>query len=404
MQALSGRRLDLRRLFFTRLVYNLAAVLGLAQTAAAHWLSVLWGASPVPTPQQALLSLLLVVGNALAVPQVTRLRRFPGPAGRLSRLYVQVGIATLLVGLAIALCWLVFLPARLLLGFEPALEAFRSVSPGLVALVVAAVCWGFTGGQSRVAHTRLRVGIEGLHDDLHGLRLAQISDLHIGNALEGVQLSRMVARVNASGSDLIVLTGDLFDFDPSVLDEGARRLGELDARFGVYAILGNHDVYVGADRVAEALARHAPALRLLRDEIARVPTPAPLYLAGLEDPGRRWFDRRLRYPVLESLARRRPDDGPVLLLAHQPEIFDHAAELGFPLVLAGHTHGGQLALPTPGGHWNLARVMTPLTRGVYRREATTLYVNRGLGVGGPALRINCPREIAVFELRDAARA
>ena len=73
-------------------------------------------------------------------------------------------------------------------------------------------------------------------------------------------------------------------------------------------------------------------------------------------------------------------------------------------MLAGHTHGGQLALPTPGGHWNLARVMTPLTRGVYRRRATTLYVNRGLGVGGPALRINCPREIAVVELRDAARA
>jgi predicted MPP superfamily phosphohydrolase len=88
----------------------------------------------------------------------------------------------------------------------------------------------------------------------------------------------------------------------------------------------------------------------------------------------------------------------VLLLAHQPEIFEHATELRFPLVLAGHTHGGQLALPTPGGHWNLARVMTPLTRGLYHRETTTLYVNRGLGVGGPALRINCSREIAVIEL------
>jgi predicted MPP superfamily phosphohydrolase len=404
MQVLSGQRLDWRRFFFTRLVYNLAAVLGLAQTAVVHWLAVLWGASPVPTPRQALLSLLLVVGNAVAVPPVTRLRRYPGPAGLLARLYVQVGIGTLLVGLAIALSWGVFLPARLALGFEPALAAFRSTSPGLVALVVAAVVWGSTGGQSRVARTRLQVGIEGLSEDLHGLRLAQISDLHIGNALEGERLSRMVARVNEAGADLIVLTGDLFDFDPSVVEDGARRLGELQARFGVYAILGNHDVYVGAERVADALGRHAPGLRLLRDEIARVPTAAPLYLAGLEDPGKRWFDRRLRYPVLEALAERRPDDGPVLLLAHQPQIFEHAAELGFPLVLSGHTHGGQLALPTPGGRWNLARVMTPLTRGVYRRRSTTLYVNRGLGVGGPALRINCPREIAVFELQQPARA
>jgi predicted MPP superfamily phosphohydrolase len=404
MQVLSGRNPGLRRLFFTRLVYNLAAVLGVAQTAVVHWLGVLLGASPVPTPQYVLLSLLLVVGNALAVPPLTRLRRYPGPAGRAAWLYVQLGIGTLLVGLAIALAWLVFLPARLMLGFEPALAAFRSVSPGLVTLVVAAVLWGFTGGQSRVARTRLQVGIEGLHDDLHGLQLAQISDLHIGNALAGERLSRMVERVNAAGADLIVVTGDLFDFDPSVVDEGARRLGELQARFGVYAILGNHDVYVGAERVADALARHAPGLRLLRDEIARVPTPAPLYLAGLEDPGRRWFDRRLRYPVLDTLAESRPADGPVLLLAHQPQIFEHAAELGFPLVLAGHTHGGQLALPTPGGHWNLARVMTPLTRGVYRRKTTTLYVNRGLGVGGPALRLNCPREIALVELQEVARA
>jgi len=403
MQILSAQSLDLRRLFFSRLVYNLAAVLGLAQTAVAHWLLVLWGASPIPAWRHVGISALLVVANALAVPNVTRRRRLPGAAGLAARLYVQLGIGTLLVGLAIAASWLVFLPARLALGFEPALAAFRVVSPGLVALVVGAVAWGFTGGQSRVARTRLQVGIEDLHDDLHGLRLAQISDLHIGNALEGERLERMVARVNAIEADLIVLTGDLFDFDPAVVDEGARALGELRARLGVYAILGNHDVYVGADRVADALATRAPGLRLLRDEIVRVPTTAPLYLAGLEDPGRRWFDRRLRYPVLDALAERRPDDGPVLLLAHQPEIFGHAADLGFPLVLAGHTHGGQLALPTPGGHWNLARVMTPLTRGVYRREATTLYVNRGLGVGGPALRINCPREIAVVELIAASR-
>lgn len=398
MQALSWQRLDLRRLLFSRLVFNLAAVLGLAQTAVVHWVSVLLGASPVPTAGFVALATGLVVGNALAVPQVTRLRRRAGAPGVAARIYVETGIGTLLVGLAIAISWVLFLPARLALGFEPALAAFRAASPGLVVGVALIVAWGFTGGQSRVARTRIRVKIDGLHGDLDGLRVVQISDLHIGNELEGERLARMVERVNATDPDLIVLTGDLFDFDPSVVDEGARLLGGLEARFGVYAILGNHDAYVGADFVADALARRAPGLRLLRDEIVRVPTPVPLYLAGLEDPGRRWFDRGLRYPVLDVLASQRPADGPVLLLAHQPEIFEHAAELCFPLVLAGHTHGGQLALPTPGGRWNLARVMTPLTRGLYRRETTTLYVNRGLGVGGPALRINCSREIAVIEL------
>ena len=87
-----------------------------------------------------------------------------------------------------------------------------------------------------------------------------------------------------------------------------------------------------------------------------------------------------------------------MLLVHRPEAFGQTVRLGFPLVLAGHTHGGQLALPTRGGHWNLARFVTPLTRGVFREAGTTLYVNRGIGVGGPALRLNCPREIADLQL------
>jgi predicted MPP superfamily phosphohydrolase len=150
--------------------------------------------------------------------------------------------------------------------------------------------------------------------------------------------------------------------------------------------------------VADALAHHAPGVRLLRDELARLELPSPFYVAGVEDPGGRWFERRLRYRALEQLRAKWPGDGPVLLLAHQPEVFEHAAELGFPLVLAGHTHGGQLALPLPGGQLNLARAMTPLTRGVYRRGECTLYVNRGLGVGGPAMRFHCSREIATIEL------
>ena len=87
-----------------------------------------------------------------------------------------------------------------------------------------------------------------------------------------------------------------------------------------------------------------------------------------------------------------------MLLVHQPEMFHHAARRGFPLVLAGHTHGGQIALPVGRRGINLARVMTPLTRGTYQIESSLLYVNRGIGVGGPAVRIHCNREIAVFEL------
>jgi predicted MPP superfamily phosphohydrolase len=278
------------------------------------------------------------------------------------------------------------------------LGAFRVGSGALVGSCAALLVWGFTGGQARVARPRLRVVLPGLHRDLDGLRLAHLTDLHIGNGMEGRMLARMVDRANALEPDVMVLTGDLFDFDPAYIEEGARGLAELRARYGVYAVLGNHDHYTGADAVAAGLARFAPHIVLLRDEMVRLPVDEPLYLAGVEDPGHHWSDRDLDLPGMRAVAAKRPDDAPVVLLVHRPQAFPQAAQLGFPLVLAGHTHGGQLALPTPGGRYNLARFVTGFTRGVYRRNGSTLYVNRGLGVGGPSVRINCSREIATIEL------
>ena len=154
--------------------------------------------------------------------------------------------------------------------------------------------------------------------------------------------------MNALEADLVALTGDLFDFDPRHVEAGARRLGALRARLGVYTVLGNHDGYTGIELVAEALGRLAPDMVLLRRDVVRLATGAPLYLAGIDDPGTRFSARDLHLPELEELAVRAPEDGPVILLVHRPEAFPQAARLGFPLVLAGHTHGGQLALPTRG--------------------------------------------------------
>jgi predicted MPP superfamily phosphohydrolase len=139
-------------------------------------------------------------------------------------------------------------------------------------------------------------------------------------------------------------------------------------------------------------------MRLLRGDVVRLPTGAPLYLAGIDDPVSRFTARDLELPELDALAARRPADGPVILLVHRPEAFPQAARLGFPLVLAGHTHGGQLALPTRGGRHNLASLVTRYARGLFTENGSVLYVNRGLGVAGPAIRVNCTREIATIEL------
>jgi len=408
MRPLEKTLATLRHHLLSRLFTSLSAALGLMQALVAHWVAVLLD---LPAARRglvgwSLLALALAAGNASLVRLLVHARRRDA-IGRAVRRYVELGVATLLVGTAVAVAWLVLEPVALALRAASVLDArssawlFRTSSGAFVGLVALAVAWSFTVGQARVARTRVRIELPGLAHHLAGLRVVQISDLHIGNGLEGGRLARMVERVNAAEPDLVAITGDLFDRDPAHLPEAAQ-LGRLRARHGVFAILGNHDASIGSDRVAAALAHHAPGVRLLRDELVRLALPAPLYVAGLEDPGRRWYERGLRYTALEELAARWPGDGPVLLLAHQPEVFDHAAGLGFPLVLAGHTHGGQLALPTPGGHWNLARIVTPLTRGLYRKGGCTLYVNRGLGVGGPSMRFHCSREIATIELAAAA--
>jgi predicted MPP superfamily phosphohydrolase len=394
----------LRRAIFGRLFLTLALSLGLFQLLLWHWWRVvaLGGEGPGALAL-ACTGGLLVAGNGAVVPLMRRHRRRNDWAGRALRLYLSFGVATLLAGVLLAALWLLFLlPAGLVgaVGGDPraAWGVFRGASIASVGALALLLLWGFTWGQARIEHTRVRFPVPGLAPELSGLRLAHVSDLHIGNHLDGARLERLVARVNGIGADAIVLTGDLFDFDPAFVEGGVRALARLHAPLGVYAILGNHDVYTGSERIADAFARLAPNLCLLRDEIVRLPAPAPLYLAGAEDPGRDWSARGLELPALDELAAARPHDGPTLLLVHRPQALSQAARLGFPLLLAGHTHGGQIALPTAGGRWNLARIVTPLTRGVYRLGGCTLYVNRGAGVGGPALRFNCPREIASVEL------
>jgi predicted MPP superfamily phosphohydrolase len=394
----------IRKLLFGRLIVTLALLLGVMQVVVGHWVTVVLAGREGPGLGVGLaLAALLVTGNAYLVPVLRRARRRGGFPGLVARAYMGLGVVTLLVGIAVVAIWLGFLPVGGLLslfGVSPELlfQIFRALSIPVVGTIAGMLLWGFTVGQFYVAHTHLRIPLENLSEDLRGLRIVQASDLHIGNGMLGRRLERLVARINALDPDMVALTGDLFDFDPSVLEQGARVLAGLRARHGVFAVLGNHDTYTGTERVAEALRDHAPSLRLLRGEWVRVPVSAPFYLAGVDDPGRGWVAQKVDFPDLQALAEKMPADGPSVLLVHRPEAFPQAARLGFSLVLAGHTHGGQLALPSVGGRLNLARLVTRYHRGLFRENGSVLYVNRGAGVAGPALRVNCPREIATIEL------
>jgi predicted MPP superfamily phosphohydrolase len=128
---------------------------------------------------------------------------------------------------------------------------------------------------------------------------------------------------------------------------------------------------------------------------------AVLPVVGVDDLGRDWARGVFEHPALAGLAAGLPPGEPWLLLSHRPDCFAQAARLGVSLMLSGHTHGGQLALPARGGRRarNLAEFITAFDRGTYRQGSSMLYVNRGLGFTGQKIRLFTPREVVCIELR-----
>lgn len=282
---------------------------------------------------------------------------------------------------------------RAVVGSEPLFGgAFRWVTTLAVALTGAAVVDGYTRGYRRLVVTSLTVPLAGLRQSL---RIVHLSDLHVGPLADRGPLREALDRASALEPDLVCVTGDLVDSPAADLDAWIPELARVHARYGVFAILGNHDAHAGADGVADALARFT-TWRLLRDEIATVDIGGVrVNLVGLEDRFEK--DPRER---LKALLARLPAGEPAILLAHRPDAFTTAAaKVG--LVLAGHTHGGQLAVPGLP-RLNVARLLqTRFDLGTFAHAGSVLHVNRGLGTAGQRIRIGAPCEISVVTLVPA---
>lgn len=228
-----------------------------------------------------------------------------------------------------------------------------------------------------VTHHRVAAAIE------RPVRLAQVSDLHVVRA--GERERRVVERVQAERPDAIVLTGDFTAFggDPEAFGPVVEA---LRAPLGVWATLGNWDYgHPVGDWEAFLAAR---GVGLLRNRATRLTDR--LWLAGLDDPLVGW-------PDPDEAMRDVPASAFVVALVHGPVIFDDIAGR-FPLILAGHTHGGQIRFPglaplyMPRGCW-------PYVSGWYERAGSRMYVSRGIGAPGFPVRLNCAPEIAVFDLQ-----
>ena len=222
-----------------------------------------------------------------------------------------------------------------------------------------------------------------------GLRIVQVSDVHIGDVLGRPFLEDMVQRCNALKPDLVAVTGDLVDGTVEQLGPTISALQKLRSRWGTYFITGNHEFYSGDVVWSAELERMG--LTVLRNRMVTLRDGAArLDLVGVDDYGHR--ERPRGWNLNAAVAGRDPETAAVLL-AHQPQAVDEAMEKGIGLQLSGHTHGGQL-FPITG----LVTALWRYSAGLYRVGEGHVYVHRGTGFWGPPMRIGSPPEIAAITL------
>jgi len=251
---------------------------------------------------------------------------------------------------------------------------------------------------------KLDVPVPDLPSVFDGLRIAHLTDMHVGGRAYWNRASRRAIEVaNECKPDLVVLTGDLVHRDPYAHD-AAELLQPLNAPLGVWTVLGNHDynwtwtsrvrrssVRTCSDEQWANLLRGAGVTMLANESVAIERDGRRLWLAGCGDP----------YCLRDDLPRtlRSVHDGePCVLLCHSPDIVDHPLAPRAALVLCGHTHGGQVRLPLVGPIYAPCHRPRERSRGLVRVAGTLMYANRGIGASN-ILRFHCPPEVALITLR-----
>jgi predicted MPP superfamily phosphohydrolase len=244
----------------------------------------------------------------------------------------------------------------------------------------------------------ITIPVAGLPEAFQGFTIALISDIHSSVFMLKEQMMEYARVVNSFGADLIAVPGD---FVNSMLEEVypfAEAFSSLRAPYGVFGVLGNHDYYT---RKVDAVAAEVEqcGIKLLRNTHTVLERNGQkIALVGIDDSS----SFRVSIPAYQRAARGIADGIPKVLLCHRPIFFDKAADRGVQVMLAGHTHGGQVVLARIGD-----RTISPLgitsryIAGLYERDGSRLYVSRGVGTVGVPYRLNCPPEVTKITLTKA---
>lgn len=291
----------------------------------------------------------------------------------------------------------------------------RAATYAAGALPLAGALYGFAIERFDFEVYRVDVPITALPYGLDGLRILQLSDIHASNYMPISQVRRIVEQALQLPADVIMITGDLLTGRGDPLAACVAELSRLRAPLGVWGCNGNHEIYTHTQEVAAQLFRQHGMTMLRQENMQLAWRGAKFNLIGVDYQRQRWFPSDSG-PMLEGVEPLVRQDMPNILLSHNPNAFPRAGELGIELMLAGHTHGGQVQVEILDHRISPARFITPYIAGLYRRTLSgnaaslfrkryaSVYVSRGLGTIGTPLRLGVPPEITLLTLRRSQGA
>jgi len=321
--------------------------------------------------------------------------------------------------MVVILIWLIRLPvmgamaARRLLKRSPApqdlpsparRQFLESAASATAAVPFVAGAYGLLWGRLNLEVTRQPIRLARLPRAFHGFRIAQLSDIHVGPFMSEDEIRKYVKIANSLKVDMVALTGDFVTWDAATEQSVVNALSGLKAPFGIYGCLGNHDAWADAEDSMSKLFSDC-GIRILRQANVPIRSGADSFnLMGIDFANSRGMsagEGHMSSLRLEGIEKLMAPGAANILLSHNPETFPRAAELGIDLSLAGHTHGGQLALEFISPELAPTRLVTPYVAGWFERPGGQLYVNRGIGTIAAPMRVGAPPEITVYELLRA---
>jgi predicted MPP superfamily phosphohydrolase len=308
---------------------------------------------------------------------------------------------------------------------------FRAATAAAGAAPFLGAMYGFAAERLNYQVRRIEIPVHNLPVALDGMQIVQISDIHLSGYMSRSQVRRAVDMANELRADLAVVTGDLITGVGDSISDCVEEVARLHAPLGTWGCNGNHEIYAGVEDEAASLYSQA-GMKLLRQENAQINFKgAQFNLIGV-DYQRERTPRGQRQQTLASVLPLVRRDMPNILLSHNPNSFNRAAELGIELSLAGHTHGGQIQVEILDHRLSPARFITDYIAGLYQRPLfapapaeraasnarvprtfspslfassssamARLYVNRGLGTVGAPVRLGVPPEISLIVLRTS---